>query len=321
MKKWLLIVSLVMLHFMLNAQQVTNYTQFTFNKYGMNPAAAGTNHKVTIEAVMGTRRQWIDIDNPPISNFGSVNYNFIPKRSYRKWHNVGAYVDQDQSGVFANNGVYLSYAFHLILSKKVTMSVGVFAGFRRFFVSTSSLDRNDPAIAKSSIKTLTVPDIIPGIRLYSKKFFFDLSVRQMTTSRQVGIHGQIGSPSKLFPYFYAAVGRRVLINSSSFYLLPSISALSTYNQPPSFCGNLMAFYKDRVGAGFALRDRSYVGAIVQVRFLKNAVLGFGYEYSINRMRLAAANTYEIMIGIVPMGIGSDKSIGKTRIADCPALSF
>jgi len=303
------------------AQQVTNYVQFMMNKYGMNPAASGTNTKIKYEAVIGTRRQWIDIDNPPISNFVSANYNFIPKRSYRKWHNIGAYVDQDQSGVFANNGIYVSYSFHIILSKNVTASFGLFAGFRRFFLSKGSLNPADPAVIRSSQQIITYPDVIPGIRLSGKKFFFDFSVRQATTWKQAGVHGQIGSPSKLSPYFYMDAGRRFVIENSSFYVIPCISILGTYNQAPTLAGNLTLFYKDRLGMGLSVRDRNFAGAIVQIRFLKNATVGIAYEYSLNRMRVAAANTYEFMIGIVPMGLGPDKSIGKTRVADCPALSF
>src|SRR4051812_21935012 len=98
MKKITYILFFITAFLFSEAQQMAQYTQFTFAKYALNPAAGGTSLKSPYEFVVGARRQWTDINNAPKSTFFAGNYTFIPKRSYRKWHNVGLFVDQDQSG-------------------------------------------------------------------------------------------------------------------------------------------------------------------------------------------------------------------------------
>src|SRR5581483_6303022 len=104
-------------------------------------------------------------NNNPKSEFVSFNYNFIPQRAYHGWHNVGMYIDQDQNGLFTHQDIWLSYTYHLLIQRRMVLAVGVFAGIKQFKLTTNSLDKNDPAVSKSSSSVLGLPDIIPGIRL------------------------------------------------------------------------------------------------------------------------------------------------------------
>ncbi len=320
MRKFILHIPLILFCDFLSAQQTTQYTQFTFNRYGYNPAAAGTSFKSPFEIIIGTKRQWLDIDNAPKTNFFGANYTFIPKRSYRKWHNIGAYIDQDQSGVFANNSFLVSYTFHLLISKRLVAAFGVFAGARRFFISTNSLNPSDPAVAKSASNLVAYPDVIPGFRLYNKKFFFDISLRQLTTPKQSNSEKQIGLNSKIIPHIYTSVGMRFFFDNN-FSLVPSLNMHSTFNYIPAFQGNLMLNYGTRFGIGASVTGKNFVGGIFQIRFLKNAVVGIAYEYSINRMRVAAPNTIEFMMGIVPIFDTRDRFGKSSNVAKCPILEF
>ena len=320
MRKYYIHIYLFFCCWNLSAQQTTQYTQFTFNKYGYNPAAAGTSFKSPFEIIIGTKRQWLDIDNAPKTNFFGFNYTFIPKRSYRKWHNIGAYVDQDQSGVFASNSFLVSYTFHLLLTKKLTASFGVFAGVRRFFISLNSLNISDPAVANSASKLTAYPDIIPGFRLYSKKFFFDVSLHQITTPKQANSKKEIGLNSKVVPHIYTSVGFKIFFDNN-FSLVPSLNMHTTLTYIPVFQGNIMLNYGTRFGIGLTVTDKDFAGAIFQIRFLKNATVGIAYEYSINRLRVAAPNTFEFMMGIIPIFDSKDRYGKSSNVAKCPILEF
>ncbi len=302
------------------AQQTPQYSQYILNKYGYNPAAAGTSLKSAFDIMIGTRRQWIDINNAPRTNFGYLNYTFIPKRSYRKWHNIGAYVDQESAGIFANNSFYVSYTFHLMLTKKLIASFGVFAGMRQFAMSRSSVDGNDPAVARSVSTPLFVgPDIVPGFRLYNKRFFFDVCIRQITTPAQSTGTLQIGNKSKLPPVLYVSFGTRIYLEHG-FELVPSFNLHSTFTYIPSVEGSVMLKYRNNIAIGASLRNNSFIAAIIQVRFLKNAVFGAAFDYSINQMNIAAPNTFEFMLGFTPMET-RDKFAKSGNVAKCPALDF
>lgn len=317
MRSWCLHI-LCLSTLFVRAQQTNQYTQFILNKYAYNPAAAGTSLKSAVDVLIGTRRQWLDIDNAPRDNFVYLNYTFIPKRSYRKWHNVGAFVDQTSAGVFVNNSFYLSYTFHLILTKKVTASVGFFAGAKRFQLALNSLDRNDPAVQRSAYNVWTYPDVIPGLRLYSKKSFLDISIHQLTTPSQSGQGKEIGNKSKLVPHIYFSVGRKFWLDND-LMITSAINIRSTLTSIPSFEGCVMVS-RPNIAVGASIRDNSFVSGILQVRFLKNALIGFAYDYSINRMRVAAPNTIEVILGFTPVE-ARDRFTRSSNIAKCPALDF
>ncbi|MBA3683035.1 MAG: PorP/SprF family type IX secretion system membrane protein [Bacteroidetes bacterium] len=302
------------------AQQTIIYTQNVFNKAGMNPAAAGTDINQEFSYACGMNRQWTAFDQAPKSNFANFSLTIRPPRSYHYWQNVGFYIDTDQHGVMSNRGVYVNYSIHLLLRKNLIASFGVYGGARKFLIQTGSFDPNDPAIQKSNFFTFTYPDIIPGFRLSNKKFFFGIAARQISTAQLKDFQKhQIGSPSKLNTSLFIDFGRIIPLNDK-FLLLPSITVNAALVGAPAADVNIMVYYANVMGFGLALRNGSFLSAIYQVRILKNLSVGLCYSYSLNNARVVAPNSYEIMIGMTPMGLSS-KFTGRHSIARCPALEF
>lgn len=303
------------------AQQTGQYTQFTFNKYGYNPAAAGTNINAGLEVILGTRRQWIGFENAPNTNFVSVNYTFKPERSYKRWHNIGVYTSKEKAGIFRNEGYYLSYTLHLPLTKKYNMSFGVFAGVRNLAMDRNVISKSDPVYGVSYPNYFfAYPDFIPGIRVYSKKMFFDVSVQQVFKTRQTQGSKQIGNKSLLVPQLYVSYGKHFFLDNG-LTVVPAVNLHSSFTNIPSIEINTMVYYKKRIGVGATIRNKDFISGIFQVRLIKNITAGFSYDYSINRMNSVAPNSLEFMIGLTPMisSMGADK--GNHSVAKCPNFDF
>jgi type IX secretion system PorP/SprF family membrane protein len=298
------------------SQQFPQYTQFIFNKIGYNPAASGTAVNAQFEIIFGGRAQWIGLSNNPKSQFVSFNYNFMPKRSYHSWHNVGAYIDQDQNGAFTHIDLWLSYTYHLLVSRKMVFSAGIFAGVKQYRFSANSFDQGDPAIQKSASAIIGYPDIVPGVRLSNKKFFIDASLQQISMFKLSGIGGQIGSPSKLIPHYIFSVGKKGRLNDYHTIMLAANLKGSVITLP-SIEINVMDYYNKRFALGASLRSRNFVCGIVQFRLVQNLNIGLAYELSINKMFRPAANTVEVMVSISPVFGGelTDKS-SKRSVNDC-----
>jgi type IX secretion system PorP/SprF family membrane protein len=300
------------------AQQTITYTQYTFNKAGMNPAASGAEINTKYYYAFGINRQWVGFDNAPKQNFVNFSYTIRQPRSVSFWQNAGIYVDSDESGLLGNNGGYLSYTMHFLLRKKLTVSFGIFAGVRKF-VRSVAFDVNDPVTGKTS-SLLLYPDIIPGARLSNSKFFMDLSVRQITiTKLQDFKRRRIGNPSLLQPTIFFDYGRKIPL-MESLLMMPSVAVNLPLVGPPNLDATLMFYFANRVGAGVALRNTSFASGILQVRFLENMTAGFAYNYPINLTRFGAGNSYELMVGIVPSGM-HEKVYGRNSIARCPVLNY
>jgi type IX secretion system PorP/SprF family membrane protein len=302
------------------AQQTVMYVQYTFNKAGMNPAASGTDRNRKHYYAFGGGRQWMAFDNAPKTHFVNASYTLKPPRSYRRWQNFGIYADNDDTGLLGNIGAYGTYAVHMLMTKKLVLSLGAFAGVRVFERSTGFFDGNDPAVQKSRTSVITYPDIIPGVRLSNDIFFLDVSARQLTINRQKSFTGQqIGGPSILFPELYAAYGVRRSL-SEQMILLPSVALHLPLPGVPTIDGTIMMYFANRVGLGVAARNLSFVSGILQVRFFESLSAGFAYSYPINNTRYASPNSYELMIGIVPYGMDAHP-VGKHSVARCPSLSY
>jgi type IX secretion system PorP/SprF family membrane protein len=302
-------------------QQTPQYTQFTFNKYGYNPAAAGTNINGGIEVMVGTRKQWVGFEHAPFTNFLSVNYTIKPERSYKRWHNVGFYMSKEQAGIFRSEGYYLSYTLHLPITKRYNMSFGVFGGVRNLAMDRNIISMSDPVYAASYPNFFfAYPDFIPGIRIYSKKMFFDVSVQQIFKVRQVQGDKQIGNKSVLTPQLYMSYGRKFKLDNG-IMLVPALNVHSSFLNIPSMELNVMAYYRKRIGVGATIRNKDFISGILQVRILKNVVAGFAYDYSISRVHSVAPNTVEFMIGLTPMMTDKNADKASHSVAKCPNFDF
>jgi type IX secretion system PorP/SprF family membrane protein len=319
MKRTALYCCFILFYGKFYSQQFPQYTQFIFNKIGYNPAASGTHPGAIFEIIGGARTQYIGVSNNSNSQFVSFNYNIFPPRSYSKWHNVGIYIDQDKNGTFIKNDVWLSYTFHLMLTKKMVMSAGVFAGIKYFKLDVSQLDKGDPAVAKSAGAVIAYPDIVPGVRISSKKFFADVCIQQVTMFSQKGIGGQIGSPSKLTPHYNFSVGKKGALNDYNTMMV-AVNLRGTFTGLPSAEVNIMNYYDKKFALGASLRGRNYLCGIVQFRILHNLNVGLAYDLSINKMFYAAPHNAEIMISISPV-FGGELSPEKVSHRSVDSCSF
>jgi type IX secretion system PorP/SprF family membrane protein len=301
------------------AQQTPTYTQFVLNQYGSNPAYAGTN--LGMEAVVGRRIQWLGFDNAPVTTFGSFTYAWKKNFNYKSKQAVGVYVEDDRAGGFSSKAAYLSFSYHIKVFTGLNIAAGIFAGVRQVGLSNALSNVNDPVLNDIKASLVTYPDIIPGMRFYTKKLFIDVSVRQLyKNDLQLG-SAQIGSPpSKLNPTYTFVAKRKILLGDNTWMLVPAVKLQSTFTAIPLIEGNVMLFYARTVGVGVSVRGNSFASAIFQIKFLKNIIAGFGYDYSINRLGTAAANTVEFMMSFTPGG-DDDKNVGSRRVANCPDFNF
>lgn len=296
------------------------YTQYTFNKAGMNPAASGLDINQEVNYILGTNQQWLGMDNAPKQNFFNLSYTIRPPRSYKSWQNAGIYIDLDDSGLMNSAGVYGSYTKHFLIRKRMVISLGVMGGARRYQRTLGIFDQNDPAVQNNKTAVIVYPDIIPGVRLSDKKYFAGLSLRQITIYKLQDFKGRrIGSPSRLRPSLYAEYGRMITL-SENLLMMPSVAINMPILGLPIADASLLFYYANRVGLGVGMRNASFASGILQVRFLQNMTAGFAYSYPVNATRYAARNSYEIMIGVTPMGM-STYLTGRHSIAKCPTMSY
>jgi type IX secretion system PorP/SprF family membrane protein len=317
-KEKIMILMLCFIGVIAKSQQTMRYNQYILNSYLMNPAYAGTNNKW--EFMTGRRQQWIGFDFAPTTLFASMTYTYRKNFNYKGWHGFGAYVEQDRRGSFANKSVYVSYAYHFRISGGYKMAFGVFVGAKSVALSNAAIITNDPAFSQNRQIINLYPDIIPGYRLYSKKMFLDISVRQLTINRLQQGNQEIGTNSKLIPTLYFTYGQKFNSSTNDFTFVPSTHVQWAITGKPLVDAGIMVFYRNQIGLGTTLTFNNSFTTQLQVQALKNIVFGFAYNYATNGMRNAAANTVEVIFGFTPV-MSSDQPVNRNRVARCPGFDY
>jgi type IX secretion system PorP/SprF family membrane protein len=316
MKKPILFFLMIFCLSSMLAQQNVQYTQFMLNDYGLNPGVAGNSRGLMF--MVGRRVQWVGFEQAPETNFASVTYAFGKKGFKRYWHGVGAYIEQDKSGIFSNKAAAGSYAIHLKVSSKYYLGFGISAGMKSFAASNSIYNSEDPALMNRENRVL-IPEITPGVFLYSKKLFAGISVRNLYGNRLQQGNKRIGLNSRLLPVTYFSIGRKFVSPGYDFIFVPALQVQTSIALPVANL-NCMVYYRKRVGLGVTYRMHDAVCAMIQFRIFSNIVVGFAYDYTISRFKAAKANSTEIMAGFSP--VMSNENYDKPEgAADCPRFEL
>ncbi len=301
------------------SQQLPQYAQFTLNNIGMNPAYGGTH--LGMEVLVGRRNQWIGFENAPVETFLSAMYSWRKNYNYKAVHSVGGYIEQDKIGMLTFKQAHLYYAIHFKLSRAWKMGFGLFAGARSAAISSGLYTPNDPAFNNVNPVIYLYPDFVPGWRLYSKKMFFDVSIRNLYKNKISQGSKDLGQNSKLIAQPVLIYGMRFHSPTNDFVYTPAIKIQGAVTQIPIVDLNCVVYYKKRIGLGLTYRINNSFAAMLQVRVKSNIMLAFGYEYMTNRLRQYYPNTTEVMFGFSPvMGTDSERP-ATTRVAACPEFDY
>ncbi len=301
----------------MSAQQAPQYTQFLLNNYGLNPAVSGS--ESGLQCTVGRRTQWNGFQFSPETNFASFCKD-IGKKGYRRyWHGIGAYVESDKIGVFNNQQITASYAIHLKLSDVYYLSFGLAAGAKNIALSNLVFDGSDPAIMKHA-PSVWLPTFVPGAYLYSKKITIGVGVRDIYPKKLKQGSTQIGTESNLLPTVYLSFSKKYRSVEYDYSFRPAVLIQSSLNGIPSVSLNFMAVYVGRIGFGASYRSMDAVCAILQVRVLKNIIIGLSYDYTVSKLRTAHANAFEGIMSFSPMPIG-DEEYNKLRASKCPSFDL
>jgi len=278
------------------AQQTSQYTQYLFNYFGLNPAAGGITPCLQLKA--GYRRQWWGFESAPTTQFFSIYGQIRNRKPYVKSKNViGFYQERDQTGMSGpttRNAFSLNYSHHIPLSSDFYLSAGIFAGLIQFSFQRDNVtltNVNDDAIGASK-KVILYPDINPGIMIYNPNFFFGYSMKY---ALQRNLDAIYGLNSNLNRTHLLTLGASLKGNRKEISYMPSINTRIAGNGAP--IGLDVGFLIDYIDAfrfRLVYRKTDAVCAIVQFRVKKLSV-GYGFDYVTSKMRYGAANSHELML--------------------------
>ncbi|MEM9258163.1 MAG: PorP/SprF family type IX secretion system membrane protein, partial [Bacteroidota bacterium] len=109
----------------LTAQQDVQYTQFMYNKLGINPAYAGAVESTQFQAA--ARQQWLGLEDAPSSQIATFNSSITSEGT-----GVGARLSRVTIGLEQQYNVEGSYAYRFPIGRGTRLGLGLTASARYF---------------------------------------------------------------------------------------------------------------------------------------------------------------------------------------------
>ena len=291
MKK-LLFISTLVFGFSLASfgQQIPQYSQYMLNDYILNPATTGQHDYWEVKS--NSRLHWIGITDAPRTFILSAHGPF------RK-HNMGmgGSVFADITGPTSRIGFYLSYAYHLKLSKSLKLGMGLSLGLLQYRIDGTkvTLYENGDPVFPNQMMTVYTADATFGINLKHKNFNFGISLPQIIGNDLKFLENQEVTKSSLARHYMAMGGYTFRIKD--FGIMPNLLVKYVHPAPPQFDAGVKFDWRDQfwIGASYRHDDAvSFMGGLAYKDFL---VVAYSYDMATSNLKNYSDGTHELMVGV------------------------
>jgi type IX secretion system PorP/SprF family membrane protein len=286
--------------------QRPTYSQYMFNMFLINPAAAGSEGFTSIN--FSSREQWLGFGDAPVTNSISAQTRILKnsfiakalnlrkkfsKRSSSGRVGVGVHIYNDSYGPFSQTGMQLTYAYHIPLRtyayhiplRQSQLSFGLSLEGYQFRVDKNKVllkDQFDPTI--NNLHNQYIFDGKFGAQFTTPLMYAGFSVSDLFQSLM-----NFGSPTKILPTrtYWITGGYKIEINR---YVMVEPSTMMKFTQKGAFQFELSprVYYREDYWGGISYRTGADAGAIVFITGLRYKKYYFGYAYD---LYLAALRTY------------------------------
>ena len=291
----------------LKAQQLPQYTSITINPYLINPALAGTQDFIHLQA--GYRSQWTGFEDAPqtayFSGHATLSQKTIGSQNSRLANasrtSLGLVLVHDQTGPLKQNSIAGTFAYNFALTDAGwRLSAGVNGGFKSYSYNpdgyTDNLLHEDDATIFSSMNS-NVLNISAGLWLYNDHFFAGASSFQLfnNENRQANQNdGMVAASSFLRHYFFMAGIRADL--SLDVHLVPSLLIKMTEGAPLSYDFNTKLVVQEKYWLGGSYRRDDSLAAFGGLLINDRLELTYSFDLVLSKIRNAAAGSNEIHVG-------------------------
>lgn len=315
-----------------HAQQRPYYSQYTLNGFIINPAIAGIENYWDIK--VSHRHQWVGLDGAPVTTYLTIHgpltkstggrettesvrtpgenprgksflQNYVPAEPHQ---GIGLTVINDRAGPLNRFAAFATYAYHLPIGPKTSLSGGVSLGVQNLRLDAGSLYFGeqypiDPAVAGSGLINTMKPDISAGLYLYSARYYVGLSAQQIIPQNIGFNNGKIGGDSieviegRLIPHLFFQAGYKFLL-SEDISFLPSFMVKYVNPVPMSVDLNVKFQYRDIIWAGASFHPKDGFSALLGVNINSSINIGYSYDYNTSKLNTVSNGTHEILVGFL-----------------------
>lgn len=273
------------------AQVDAQYSQYNEILNYYNPAAAGRDNQLAIQAIH--KMQWVGMDNAPMSFFFTAH---SPIRFLRQNHGIGFALFNESIGLYTNQSFALQYAYKMNLwggQLSFGPQLGLFdQRFDATKIHIPSSDYHQPSeegIPTGDMQGMTF-DMAFGIFYSHKNFYVGLSCMHLLEST-------VELDSKMTSYlpraYYFSAGYNIPLKKSLIELQPSL-LLKTDLNVVLVDVSLRAWYDKRFYAAMTWRYGDAVVVMAGAR-IKSVQVGYAYDINTSAIAKVSSGSHEMML--------------------------
>lgn len=271
----------------------------------LNPAAAGATDLLRIR--VGSRMQWIGIDNAPRNFMASGD---IPFQIFNRRWGGGVTMRQGSEGLYSTMSINLQLSGRQKLGKGF-LTVGLQAGYLTQTFKGSKVfipddddyhEGNDEAIPTFDI-TGNHLDLAVGLGYTHKWFDLGLACNHLlspsVTMRREGSQGTSGEEEQNFEFqfrrnLYFTAESNIPIKNTLLEVLPSLMVRTDF---ATVQADVTARFrwKKFLTAGIGYRTGDAVSLLLEAQ-LKGFTLGYSYDYATSAIMRASSGSHEVWVG-------------------------
>jgi len=281
------------------------YQNYYLNVFIINPAATGVNYLP--EADLSVRRQWVGFPDAPTTFLLSGDLRAGRREFYdtRKFLNknplkmtgrvgLGASVFADINGPLTYTGGILSYAYHLPVNNRSTLSLGisVLGSYYAFNPSVLQPDQPDDPYLLTGNDNVFSANFNLGIYFRNEDFFAGLSADKILPDF-INIH----EDKKSQPSLFLLGGTRIKLSGNSVMLEPSVVIKKTGDTDPSIDFHVKLYIKSLNWIAVSYSTSGKMNFRFGIRLYKMLYAGYNYEYTLGDVASYSIGSHEIHLGI------------------------
>lgn len=284
------------------AQQDPQFSQFRFQPFLYNPAAAGSVPGFDLTAL--ARAQWVGLEGAPQSQ---TLTGHLPL--YGLSSGIGFSIWNDIAGVQRVTGFYAAYAYQVPLGKKSMLSLGVSGGGLQQAIDGNRLrapggsyeggtiQHNDDFLPLTNVQDF-VPDFGTGLWLQHERYRAGLSVTHLTAP-DVTFELANGSSSIRMERTYYVTGAVKIGLGGNLTLEPGVQVKTDWTASMLDLNTLL-YIRDNIWTGLSFRtyfggQTDAVGGMIGAQVSERFGLGYAYDYTLSALNQVSTGSHELMV--------------------------
>ncbi|MDX2188530.1 MAG: type IX secretion system membrane protein PorP/SprF [Bacteroidota bacterium] len=313
-EKYFLFIFGILLVFQGYSQQDAQFSQYMFLNPYINPGSAGIDNNTN--ATLVYRNQWtgMSASNSSDNSFVAPQSTVLTLSTKIRQINsgIGLFVLNDQLGPLSTQNFKLSYSYHINLTEKLKLGIGVKIGAIRQYIDTDKWRTTDPidndqrliyVRNNQSFANTIMFDFGSGLWLQHANYYFGLSFAHI--NNPVYMVQDNYKQSKIYLHYYLTGGYNFRLNEN-FVLTPSFivkDIIYTGVFKPGYqfdISSLINYQNNRFWGGLSYRHLDALVALVGVGLLKDHSLRLGYAFDLTILGNSskAFTSHEIMLSYI-----------------------